>query len=140
MRIKIENVRPYARVFPLPVTASTTTSEFFMNMVMAACCTGVVFTKPMESTASRIHSDKAGVNALNERSILVWGAMMHYDIVKMLLESRWLYRKVARTLKIKWSTARPLCATHSSTGRYAREHAGSSAVTRRLLRAHLTKA
>jgi len=54
-----------------------------MNMGMAACCTGVVFTKPMESTASRIHSDKAGVNALNERSILVWGAMMHYDIVKM---------------------------------------------------------
>jgi hypothetical protein len=61
----------YASVFPLPVTASTTTSEFFMNIGIAACCTGVVFTKPMASTASRIHSDRAGVKALNARSTFV---------------------------------------------------------------------
>lgn len=75
----------YARVFPLPVTASTTTSEFFMNMGMAACCTGVVFTKPMESTASRIHSDKDGVKAPKVRSILGWGAMIEFKIGRCLL-------------------------------------------------------
>lgn len=93
----------YARVFPLPVTASTTTSEFFMNMGMAACCTGVVFTKPMESTASSIHSDKAGVKAPKDRSVFVWGAMMHVTLVLMFSEaagkSRRPYGKVARTLK-----------------------------------------
>lgn len=47
-----------------------------MNMGMAACCTGVVFTKPMASTASRIHSDSAGVKALNARSTLVCGAIV----------------------------------------------------------------
>lgn len=46
-----------------------------MNIGIAACCTGVVLTKPMVSTASRIHSDRAGVNAPNERSTLVWGAI-----------------------------------------------------------------
>lgn len=61
----------YANVFPLPVTASTTTSEFFINIGIAACCTGVVFTKPMASTASMIHSDNAGVSALNDLSIFV---------------------------------------------------------------------
>ena len=75
-------VEYYARVFPLPVTASTTTSEFFMNMGMAACCTGVVLTKPMESTASRIHSDKAGVRAPKERSIFAWGAMAGFKFRK----------------------------------------------------------
>ena len=65
----------YERVFPLPVTASTTTSEFFMNIGMAACCTGVVFTKPIAPTASRIHPDSAGVKALKERSTFDWGAM-----------------------------------------------------------------
>jgi hypothetical protein len=46
-------------------------------MGMAACCTGVVFTKPIASTASRIHSDSAGVRALNARSTFVWGAILH---------------------------------------------------------------
>jgi hypothetical protein len=46
-------------------------------MGMAACCTGVVFTKPMASTAPRIHSDSAGVRALNARSTLVCGAISH---------------------------------------------------------------
>lgn len=69
LEYKRYTLKTYASVFPLPVTASTTTSEFFMNMGIAACCTGVVFTKPMASTASRIHSDSAGVNALNARSI-----------------------------------------------------------------------
>ena len=143
MRIEIGNVRPYARVFPLPVTASTTTSEFFMNMGMAACCTGVVFTKPMESTASRIHSDKAGVNALNERSILVWGAMMHYGIVKMSAGVAMAVQKSRANFENKvehcTATLRHTLGL-SFTGRYTREHAGSSHVELSLLRAHLTKA
>ena len=129
MRIKIGNVRPHARVFPLPVTASTTTSEFFMNMGMAACCTGVVFTKPMESTASRIHSDKAGVNALNERSILVWGAMMHYDIVKMSAGVATAVQKSRANFenKVEHCTATSRhTVVHRQVTLEAREHAGSS--------------
>ena len=101
----------YARVFPLPVTASTTTSEFFMNMGMAACCTGVVFTKPMESTASRIHSDKDGVKAPKVRSILGWGAIIEFKIGKVSFgatgELRCSQGKVGRTLKLKWISAPP---------------------------------
>jgi hypothetical protein len=48
-----------------------------MNMGIVACCTGVVFTKPIASTASMIHSDRAGVKALNARSTFVWGAMRY---------------------------------------------------------------
>jgi hypothetical protein len=65
-----------------------------MNIGMAACCTGVVFTKPMESTASSIHSDKAGVKAPKDRSIFVWGAMMRYDSAKMSVESPWPTEKL----------------------------------------------
>ena len=48
-------------VFPLPVTASTTTSLCAMNRGIADACTGVIREKPMEETASRTHSDSGGV-------------------------------------------------------------------------------
>jgi hypothetical protein len=41
----VTHMSTHANVFPLPVTASTTTSEFFMNMGMAACCTKCWCTK-----------------------------------------------------------------------------------------------
>ena len=81
----MDKSEPYARVFPLPVTASTTTSEFFMNMGIAACCTGVVFTKPIASTASRIHSESAGVKAPNDLSTFVWGAISEIEIREVSL-------------------------------------------------------
>jgi hypothetical protein len=77
----------YASVFPLPVTASTTTSEFFINMGMAACCTGVVFTKPMASTASIIHSESAGVSARKDRSIFVWGAIFKMREARVVVDA-----------------------------------------------------
>lgn len=43
----------------------------------------------MESTASSIHSDKAGVKALKDRSIFVWGAMMHVTLVVYVFWSCW---------------------------------------------------
>lgn len=91
----------YARVFPLPVTASTTTSEFFINMGIAACCTGVVFTKPMESTASSIHSERAGVKAPKERSTLLCGAMCRcYDLDGFVVRVA-THEEDGRTLKNK---------------------------------------
>jgi len=99
-----------------------------MNMGIAACCTGVVFTKPMESTASRIHSDKAGVNALNERSILVWGAMMHYDIVKMSAGVAMAVQKSRANFenKVEHCTA---TLRHTIVHRQVRSRARGSAVT-----------
>ena len=52
-----------ARVFPDPVTASTTTSLFPMNNGIVLAWTGVVLVNPMEFMASRIHSDRGGVSA-----------------------------------------------------------------------------
>lgn len=48
------------RVFPLPVTASTTTSLWPINRGMVDACTGVIRVKPIEETASRVHCDKDG--------------------------------------------------------------------------------
>lgn len=58
-----------------------------MNIGMAACCTGVVFTKPMASTASRIHSESAGVSALNDRSSFVWGAISKMREARVVLDA-----------------------------------------------------
>ena len=52
-----------ARVFPDPVTASTTTSLFPMNNGIVLAWTGVVLVNPMEFMASSIHSDRGGVSA-----------------------------------------------------------------------------
>lgn len=49
------------KVFPLPVTASTTTSLCAMNKGIAEAWTGVMRVKPIEATASSTHSDRAGV-------------------------------------------------------------------------------
>ena len=103
----------YASVFPLPVTASTTTSEFFINIGMAACCTGVVFTKPMESTASSIHSERAGVKAPKERSVLLCGAMRRcYDLDGFVARVA-MYEKAGRSLKNKVGLLHRHCATVS---------------------------
>jgi hypothetical protein len=50
-----------ARVFPLPVTASTTTSLFPAKRGIQLACTGVIRSKPILDIASRIHSDNDGV-------------------------------------------------------------------------------
>lgn len=47
-------------VFPLPVTASTTTSLCAINRGIADACTGVIRVKPMDETASRAHCDNGG--------------------------------------------------------------------------------
>lgn len=66
----------YANVFPEPVTASTTTSLFPINIGIAASCTGVILVKPITDIASRIHSDKGGVSASHcRRRSLDSGAM-----------------------------------------------------------------
>lgn len=52
-----------ASVFPLPVTASTTTSLCAMNRGIVEACTGVMREKPIVEIASRIHSDSEGVRA-----------------------------------------------------------------------------
>lgn len=49
------------RVFPLPVTASTTTSLWAMKSGMADACTGVMRVKPMVETVSRTHPDNGGL-------------------------------------------------------------------------------
>lgn len=49
------------RVFPLPVTASTTTSLCAMNRGIAEAWTGVMRVKPIDETASSTHSDRGGL-------------------------------------------------------------------------------
>lgn len=56
-----------AMVFPLPVTASTTTSLWPMNSGIVDAWTGVMRLKPMDATASMIHSASGGVRASHER-------------------------------------------------------------------------
>lgn len=51
------------RVFPLPVTASTTTSLWPMKRGMVEACTGVMRENPMVETASRIHGESGGLRA-----------------------------------------------------------------------------
>ena len=81
-----------ARVLPLPVTASTTTSLYSMNNGIVEACTGVILEKPMLETASRIHSDRAGVNASHARDELgsaaalpLSGAMLYIHHAGVLL-------------------------------------------------------
>jgi hypothetical protein len=50
-----------ASVFPLPVTASTTTSLFPMNSGIVDACTGVIFSKPMLESPSSIHCESGGL-------------------------------------------------------------------------------
>jgi len=66
----------YAKVFPLPVTASTTTSRFRINSGMVEACTGVIRVYPMSATAPRIHSANEGVNASQARDAFVNGAIV----------------------------------------------------------------
>ena len=63
-----------ARVLPLPVTASTTTSLYPMNSGIVEACTGVILEKPMLDVASRIHCERPGVNPSHDRDELVLGA------------------------------------------------------------------
>lgn len=55
------------KVFPLPVTASTTTSLCAINRGMAEAWTGVMRVKPIEATASKAHCDSGGVRASHDR-------------------------------------------------------------------------
>jgi hypothetical protein len=48
------------KVFPLPVTASTTTSLWLMKRGIVEAWTGVIRENPMAKTASRTHSESAG--------------------------------------------------------------------------------
>jgi hypothetical protein len=56
-----------ARVFPLPVTASTTTSLWPRKSGIVEACTGVMRAKPMVAVASRIHCESEGVRASHAR-------------------------------------------------------------------------
>jgi hypothetical protein len=56
-----------ARVFPLPVIASTTTSLLPINNGIVDACTGVILSKPKLDTASSIHGDNDGVSDVQAR-------------------------------------------------------------------------
>jgi hypothetical protein len=56
--------------------------------------------------------------------------MLHWNGAEMSVEaSGWAYRKVGRTLKIKWGAHRHFSATAYFTRRHSRWHAKSSPVT-----------
>ena len=75
----------YARVFPLPVTASTTTSLCAMNNGIVDAWTGVIRSKPIADVAVRIQSASGGVRASHARDELDFdaaplsGAMMFLE-------------------------------------------------------------
>jgi len=58
-----------ARVFPLPVTASTTTSLFPRKISRHDFCTGVGWAKPIEAMKSRIHCARLGVKASHDLGV-----------------------------------------------------------------------
>lgn len=69
-------VKTYAKVFPEPVTASTTTSLLPRNIGIAAFWTGVAAANPIADMASNSHSESGGVRALHCRSVCVCGAIL----------------------------------------------------------------
>lgn len=90
-----------AMVFPLPVTASTTTSLWPMKRGIAEACTGVMRVKPMEETASRIHSESGGVrasHALEDDEEGGFGAIAHCTACAECPSSRASCRKHALEL------------------------------------------
>ena len=61
------------RVFPEPVTASTTTSLFVMKTGRTAACTGVMRANRLDCRYERIHSASGGVRASHARASFLVG-------------------------------------------------------------------
>jgi hypothetical protein len=77
-----------ARVFPLPVIASTTTSLLPINNGIVDACTGVILSKPKLDTASSIHGDNDGVSDVQARGFFSTTSVGVFEAIFLALAFR----------------------------------------------------